>query len=60
MNARGIGTIIAARQPRRVPAHCTPRFRNICLEKRGNAAPTVDRMIVFAAKTDAALIDCQS
>lgn len=55
MNASGIGTMINARQPNSVPAHCTPRFTNICFEKRGKAAPTADRMIVLAAKTDAAL-----
>lgn len=42
-------------QPMRVPAHCTPRFWNSCLENSGNAAPTAERRIVFAAKTDAAL-----
>lgn len=47
--------MIAARHPRRVPAHCTPRLTNICFEKRGKAAPTADRMMVFAAKTEAAL-----
>jgi hypothetical protein len=55
MNARGMGTIIRAKQPSSVPAHCTPRFWNICLENRGNAAPTADRIIVFAANTEAAL-----
>jgi hypothetical protein len=55
INARGIGTIIRARHPRRVPAHCTPKLLNICLENKGKAAPTADLMIVFAAKTDAAL-----
>lgn len=56
MNARGIGTMIRARHPRSVPAHCTPRFWNICFANSGNAAPTADRMIVFAANTEAALI----
>jgi hypothetical protein len=56
INANGIGTIMRARQPKRVPAHWTPRFWNICFVKRGNAAATEDRMIVLAAKTDAALI----
>ena len=55
MKARGIGTMINARHPRSVPAHCTPRLLNICFENSGNAAPTADRMIVLAANTDAAL-----
>jgi hypothetical protein len=55
MNARGIGTMMSARQPSNVPAHCTPRLTNICFEKRGKEAPTADRIMVFAAKTDAAL-----
>lgn len=55
MNTRGIGTMITARQPRRVAAHCTPRFINICFENSGKAAPTADRIIVLAAKTEAAL-----
>jgi hypothetical protein len=55
MNASGIGTMINARHPSNVPAHCTPRLLNICFENNGNAAPTADRMIVLAANTDAAL-----
>lgn len=58
MNANGIGTMITARQPNNVPAHCTPRFKNICFENRGKAAPTADRMMVLAAKTEAALGIC--
>lgn len=60
INASGIGTMRAARHPRSVPAHCTPRLTNICRENRGKAAPTADRMIVFAAKTEAALVDLKS
>lgn len=41
--------------PISVPAHCTPKFSNICLAKRGKHAPTSDRSIVLAAKADAAL-----
>jgi hypothetical protein len=55
MNASGIGIIIADRQPSNVPAHCTPRLTNICLEKRGKHAPTADLRMVLAANTDAAL-----
>lgn len=47
--------MMSARQPSNVPAHWTPRLTNICFENRGNAAPTADRIMVFAAKTDAAL-----
>lgn len=47
--------MIAARQPKRVPAHWTPRLMNICFENNGNAAATADRIIVLAAKTEAAL-----
>ena len=54
-NAMGIGIIRAAIHPSSVPAHCTPRFSNICLEKSGKQAPTRDRSIVLAAKADAAL-----
>lgn len=50
-----MGIIIADRQPSSVPAHCTPKFTNICFENRGKHAPTADRKIVFAANTDAAL-----
>lgn len=55
MNPTGIGIIIAARHPSNVPAHCTPRLTNICRAKRGKHAPTADRKMVLAAKTDAAL-----
>ena len=55
MNPTGIGIIIAARHPSNVPAHCTPRLTNICRAKRGKHAPTADRRMVLAAKTDAAL-----
>jgi len=50
-----MGTRIAAIHPSKVPAHWTPRFSNICVAKRGKTAPTQDRIMVFAAKAEAAL-----
>ena len=47
--------MMAARHPSKVPAHCTPRLTNICFAKSGKHAPTADRRIVLAAKTEAAL-----
>jgi hypothetical protein len=55
INPAGIGIIMAARQPSKVPAHWMPRLLNICLAKRGNTEPIAERRMVFAAKTDAAL-----
>lgn len=51
----GIGIMITAMHPMSVPAHWTPKFRNSCRENKGNVAPTAERRIVFAAKTEAAL-----
>jgi hypothetical protein len=44
-----------AKQPRSVPAHCTPRFLNIWVENNGNPAATADRSIILAATVEAAL-----
>ena len=55
INPKGIGTIMSARHPSNVPAHCTPKLINICFENKGKAAPTADRIKVFAAKTEAVL-----
>ena len=55
INTRGIGIIMAPIHQMRVPAHCTPRFWNNCLENKGKVAPTPERRIVLAAKTEAAL-----
>ena len=55
LNAKGIGIMTAARQPRRVQAHCTPMFSNICREKSGNPAATEERIMMLAATVDAAL-----
>lgn len=55
LNTNVMGIMITARQPRRVEAHCTPRFSNICLEKRGNPAATAERSMMFAATAEAAL-----
>ena len=55
LSTNGIGSISVARQARSVPAHCTPRFANICLEKRGNPAATAERSIMLAATVEAAL-----
>ena len=55
LSPTGIGIIIAATHARSVPAHYTPRFANICREKRGNPAATAERSIIFAATVDAAL-----
>lgn len=46
----------AAKQARSVPAHCTPRFSNICVENKGKAAATAERSIMLAATVEAALI----
>lgn len=51
----GMGIMTAAIQPRRVDAHCTPMFPNICVVKSGKEAPTRDRSIMFAANAEAAL-----
>ena len=50
-----MGIITADRHPSSVPAHCTPRFANICFEKSGNPAATLDRRMMFAATVEAAL-----
>jgi hypothetical protein len=55
-NSTGIGTMTAAIQPRSVPAHWIPRLLNIWRVKSGKQAPTMERIIVFAAKAEAALI----
>jgi hypothetical protein len=47
--------MIVARQPSKVPAHCTPRFWNICLENSGKPAATIDRRIMLAATVEADL-----
>ena len=47
--------MIADRHPSSVPAHCTPRFANICFEKSGKPAATLDRRMIFAATVEAAL-----
>lgn len=55
INTNGIGIIITPIHPMRVPAQFTPRFVNNCLENNGKVAPTAERRIVLAAKTEAAL-----
>lgn len=50
-----MGIMIADRHPNSVPAHCTPRFANICFEKSGNPAATLDRRMMLAATVEAAL-----
>lgn len=55
IKANGIGIIMNAKHPNNVPAHCTPRFVKSWREKSGKPAPTADRRMVLAAKTDAAL-----
>lgn len=40
LNARGIGFMIADKQPRNVQAHFTPIVSNIYLKKGGNLAAT--------------------
>lgn len=57
MNNNGIGTIMVAKQPNNVPAHWLPRLLNICRVNSGKLPPTKDRIIVLAAKADAALLD---
>jgi hypothetical protein len=54
-NVRGIGITIAAKHSRKDAAHCIPRFSNICFEKSGKPAATVERRIMFAATVEAAL-----
>ena len=54
-NTKGIGIIIVAKQPSKVPAPCTPILSNICLEKSGNPATTDERSIILIATVDAAL-----
>lgn len=56
INSNGIGTMMAAKQPRSVPAHCTPRLLNICRVYSGKHPATTDRIMVFAAKAEAALV----
>lgn len=53
--AIGIGIIDAARQPRSVLAHCTPRSSYMYVANMGNAAAAKDRSIVCAATADAGL-----
>ena len=48
--------MIVARQPSKVPAHCTPRFWNICRVNSGNPAATTDRSIILAATVEAELL----
>ena len=55
LSPTGIGIAIAAIHARSVPAHCTPRFANICRENRGNPAATAERSMIFAATVEAAL-----
>lgn len=50
-----MGTMMAAIQPRSVPAHWMPMFLNICVAKSGKTEPTMDRIMVVAANADAAL-----
>lgn len=45
----------AARHPSSVQAHCTPIVSNICFEKSGKPAATVERSMILAATADAAL-----
>ena len=54
-STNGIGIMTVATQANSVPAHCTPRFANNCLENNGKPAATVDRSMMFAATVDAAL-----
>lgn len=56
MNATGMGIMMAAIHPNRVPAHCTPKLTIIWRENNGKTQPTADRRIVFAAMVDAALL----
>ena len=56
LNTKGIGIMIAARQARRVPAHCTPRFSNIWVENKGKPAATAERSMMLAATVEAALV----
>lgn len=55
INPAGMGIIMAARQPSKVPAHWIPKLLNICRANKGKPAPIADRRIVFAANNDAAL-----
>ena len=48
--------MIAAKQPSKVQAHCTPMFSNICLVNSGNPAATDERSMMLAATVDAALL----
>lgn len=48
--------MMAAKHPSSVPAHCTPKLANICLEKSGNPAAMADRSIMFAAIVEATLL----
>jgi hypothetical protein len=43
------------KQPRSVPAHCTPRFSNIWVENNGKPAAKADRSMMLAATVEAAL-----
>lgn len=51
----GMGIITTARHPNSVPAHWMPKLLNICRVNNGNTAPTMLRIIVLAAKAEAAL-----
>ena len=55
MKIIGIGIMATAKQPRSVPAHCTPRFSNIWAENNGKPAATAERSMMLAATVEAAL-----
>ena len=46
--------MMAPRQPSSVPAHWMPRLLNICRVYSGKQPPITDRIMVLAAKADAA------
>lgn len=53
--AIGIGIMRAAKHPRIVQAHCTPKPLNICVENSGNPAAIDERRMMLAATAEAAL-----
>lgn len=59
LKTTGIGIMTAARQARSVPAHCTPRLSNICVENKGKPAATAERSMMFAATVEAALVQVE-
>ena len=56
LRAIGIVIIVAARQARSVPAHCTLRFSNICTKNKRKLAARAERSMILAATAEATLV----